>query len=1250
LLGPHEPIPPLTGIAALQDTGRGEFESITAICTYRGFTTKKEGQVEWMREQEDAGESFFFYATGYNTDPGSIFHGTKKMWSDGIDHVTVNGDLPASSARAFPYIDVVADDLIESAMGVVYSGSGLTAGTRLPKWSDQHPAEGPFETDSSVPAGWVSNRLYSNKFIGRPPYREPDPDDPDPCYSPECVYVSLYTKSRKFNLSGTGIESDTVSFLTSTISGAQATIPKPKINLIEPFGVTVYIEPLDLAEYQENEWRKQPDGESPKSSGFDSYNHPLKRDGVSRYVAVAEITWRDEVVVGRAENPLPVVSWDVGTAQFSKEGMEFSRLEDRTVCPLDFDESQSYHLRTSFDSDHFHYVAVDDNGRGRTTKTVSYTKGVSIPDHEHTIDIYAAQKVAVATYSYSGVSDSHSHSLKSVAVVGIGPISDKTLSLAVKAVADYDDGKVQVDGSRVSRELDNYAFSYPSTADVETGESGYVLEIIPTTGQYVDGKVVSGFPARMHASDAGYTMLFHAYINTSGGEIPVADGTRIFADFEFYEYNDTGSKQEKDDNGIVVVGADDAPRVIAVLKTSAFIPGLPEELNEINKSMVTSDMHWFPSVQAPSLITKPETDSIIFEKTLESFSEIGPSRLNDALALAARRMVTFSDYLTSSKKVVVVVSDGAESNSDLSYDQAVAELKSVDSEDPVELVFVKLERTELFDDLVVRKYTSELDGFPVDVSDVSDVDSIPGYVVDSIMDSPDFDLVTGWYSNIVDLGDGKLFTKISFSATLPDDSTLSFMVRFSDDGVNFGEWIQIGSGGEFDLLQYGKVSRYMEYRISFKGDPETFESPTVSSVGYEYYEPRRYTLMFQPMPVVEGKDGYVGEIIFAHYGDIPSTSTVSYGVKHSEGVDREWFWTEQQPSMKDGFGGIVLSRVNELLVRKDATTFTAAYGGWPSDYTVQVFRINDEGKYGVVVPEQDYTYDSGSGSFVFASEQPDSDVLTVTLTMRPYFRVAVDIVNKGPDSASLDYLGTMYRPVDRSFMYDNDRRPVYSALDTDFVKLGMEPSKTLSVSQVVYNNLVGTADDVFVDYAVSEGIPRVLGYSPDGIFMTSLRENFTVLDRNGVSGVTGVPVSCSYMDGHLYVCAVDEGEYTVFRLDDDYNAIYSFGAGTVDEHSGVIRSMLDLWYTTDGNTVMVRNRSFEIISEIVLSSRMSGRFHVGDVFSFVTEYGDAVAVYSSEGHLNAVYIVEERLKRENNVFVEGEALTAVSRTSLSTYK
>lgn len=1243
IIGPHAPIPAPTGLAALEDDGRGEFEGVTAICSYRGFTTKKDGQIEWMRPQ--AAGNFYFYATGRNTNPGSVYNGTDNMWSDGLDYVTVNGDLPASSFRAFPFIDTVADDLIQSSMGAIYSGSGLTAGTRLPRWSESPPVEGPYETDVDIPEGWVSNRMYSNMFIGRPECREPDPDDPWPCDGPQCATVSIYTKSRKYNSSGIGIQSDTPSFLTETIGGGQAKIPKPRVYRVEPFGVTVYIEPMDRLEYQESEWRRTPNGESPKSCGFDNYNHPLKRDGKSRYLAVAEVTWRDEFIVPSKENPLPTVTFDVGALVSNDMGVrEFKRFEDRTICPLDYDSVPAYHSRTSFDTDHFHGVSVDDDGKGATTSTVSYTKGVIIPDHVHAVDVYSSAPVGEASYILDGNINSHTHRLKSVAIVGIGPVSDKTVSLAVKAESDYDGGKLLPDGSRIARVLENYAFSYPYNA--EKGDSGYVLEIIPTSKQYVDGKVVSGFPARIDGSSDGYTVLFHAYIKTPGGDIPVMDGTRIFSDFGFYEYNDVESEKEPQDGDLMVIGKDEAPRTIAVMKISAFIPGMPEELKAVDKSLVTSNLHWLPSVQAPSMVTKPETDSLIFSRSLDSMSEIGPSRLNDAVALAARRMVTFAGSLSTSKKVIVVVSDGSESNSELSYDQAVSSVRSVDVKDPVDLVFVKLERTEPYDDLVVRKFISGLSGVEVRINDVLDAGTVPAQVYDAIVSSPSFDLITGWYSNIVDLGTGKLFDRLKFTSTVPGGSDLSFSVRFSDDGVNFGEWTELGSGTEFDLSSYVRIARYMEYRVTFRGDPDTFESPSFSTVGYEYYEPRSYTLLFQPVPTGEGDDGYVGEIIFAHQGDIPSTSSVSYGIKHAYGVGADGYWSEQQPGMKDGYGSIVLSRVNELLLRRDAYSFAAAYGGWTSEYGVSVFRMSVENKYGSAVSSTSYTYDAESGVVVFGQAQPETDTFTLTLSMKPVFRIAADIVNHGPSGATVDYFGAMYRPVDKSYMYTSDRRPVYSALETDFATFGVEPGN-LPVSSVIYNNFIGEQSDVLVDIAGRESVNYVLAQSSGGITVIPLRENFTSISRNILSGVTGTPSSIAFMDGSMYVCVLSGGRWIVHRIDDAYASVYSVDIGAEYEHSGVIRPRVDLWHVSDGASVSVMDRSFRRrIASVGLSTTCSGKFYIDDGYVFVSKYGDALLGFSSEGQLKTAYIIGGERAEGGGAALIGTSKAVVRKSSV----
>jgi len=1252
LIGPHEPIPAPTGLAALSDSDGSIPEGITAITSYQGYTSSKSGDIFWTPESPE-GEDFYFYATGSNTNPDSEYNGTKKMWSDGYDYVVINGDLPASSFRAFPFIDSVYEELVQDRMGVVYSAGGLTVETRLPRWSETPPSEGPYENDGDVPYGWVTNRLYSNQFIGRPPYREPNPDNPDPCESPDCVSVSLFTKSRRQNIVGIGIDSDTVSFLSSTIGGGAADIPKPRAYPVEPLGITMSMEPVDRTEYQSVEWRKTPLGQSPKSAGYDSYNNPIIRNGENKYFTCAEITWKDKFVIGTSGNPLPKVQFEVGTAEIdSKTGdVTFTPLANPSDCPIDSPDADIKHVRTTFDYDHYHEVYVDDNGQGYTTSTITYVNGGAVSDHVHKINIYDDLVVKNSlSIDEDGNQVNHSHSMRSIAVVGVGPVINKTLSIAIKGEVTYDNGKVKSDGTRVGRTLDNYTFTYPESAStIGTIESGYKLEIIPVGKQFVEGKVVNAFSTRNSGTESGYTILFKAsIIMPDGGETPVEDGTRVFANFDFYEFEEEDADNSDDD--LLIVGKNDEPKNVAVLKIGAFLPQFSNEVRADQEVMITSNIHWFPSVSADPNIRKPETDTADIAAAINSYAEIGSSQINDAIALAARRMITFEEHIGSSKKIIVVLSDCSESYSELSFDQAIDEVTAVDRQDTVEIFAIKLSDTMLYDDLVAQKFAIDTDGEVLKVAQVAaDPDDTADEVVEGIVESPNFDVVTGTYTNTVDLGDNKLFDRLKFNILIPDDSSLIFRVRFSEDGMTYGSWITLGEGDDFTLSSSASTGRYLQYEMTFRGNPETFESPEFYGVTYDYYEPRGYTLFFQPIPVEDGKDGYVGEIIFTHHGTIPSTSVVEYGITHDESNDKDDFYSVDQPLLEAGHGGIILSRVNELLIRSDSQSFKAAYGGWNQSYDVELYRVSDEFPLGTLVSSSSYSVEYASGLFSFGQSQPSSDTFTMTLGLKPFFKIMVNMVNYGPDALSLDYVGSMYRTVDRSDIYADGHKPIYTVVDTDLDQLGVTSSGIVSASQYVYNTEIGNDSDKIKDIILVDGIYYVLAWNGSNAYVSTLSSNLTFIERV-VTPLSIEPLSIGIMDGIWHISYTYGRLNKVVRMDSDWNIINTLEMSFTDSNSGVIRSRLDRWYSPSRSRIDIYSRSFELRSDnIEPDAEITGVLDVIDnnLYS-ISRLRDIIFEFAFDGTITKTYTLSERATSVINVRYVNNAIMLVESNRIYT--
>jgi len=1219
LLGPHEPIPAPTTVAEIAAGGNGEDESVSAEVSYRGFSVKKSGSVIWAGTLPAA--NFYFYAKAENTNPDSEFSGGDSLWSDGYDYVTVNGDLPASSFRAFPFIEQVYQDLVGDNMGVVYSGSGLTVETRLPRWSMLPPTEGPYEDDTDVPYGWVTNRVYSNVFIGRPPYREAG-DDPNPCDSPECKFVTLFTRSRKNNVIGTGIDSETPTFPATTPGGSPATIPKPKVRPVEPLGITLSIEPVDRAEYQSATWRETPLGESPKGPGFDEYSHPIVRDGESRYWVVAEVTWKDDYIVNSASNALPDVSFDIGTYETSESGdVTLIPFYDPNDAPLDAPTATVGHLRTTCDSDHYHEVVLDANGIGTTTVTVSYGETI-VADHVHAVSLHTSP--VVAEYEI------HNHSLRSAAVVGMGPVRNRTLPIAVRGTVTYDNGKMLSSGSRVDRTLENYAFSSPA-GDEANPTLGYKLEIITVDKQYTEGKVVDAFPTRLSGDGAGYTVIYRAtVILPDGSEGPVEDGTRIFTSFKFYEFDDddTGNEQDSD---VIVISREDEVKNYAVLKVNGFFSEFPDEAKADKEVMITSSVRWFPSVDASRYIRKPETDPLSIQNAIDSFTELGSSQLNDAVSLAARRIIKFSDYIGDSKKIIIILSDMNESQSEYSYDQALADVSAADSLDNVEVFPVKVANVDTYSDLVAQKYAVDSGGQVISVNDVDDITQTAIDSVESIIQSPNFDVTSGTYTNVVDLGDTRLFSSLKFNTATPTGTGTTFKVRFSDDGVTYGEWIILGAGSEFDIDSSSAFGRFMQYEVTFSGNPDTFESPEFTGMEYDYFEPSGYTMFFQPIQIREGADGYVGEIIFTHQGTVPDTSRVRYGISHSRSSDLVDYGWNSQPLMKDGFGGIVLSRVNELLQRGDSVNYTAPYGGWNRFYDVEVYRITSGYPMGIMVDPTSYSADSTLGKIVFGQSQPSSDKFTMTLGLNSEFSIVVDMINYGGDTISLDYIGAMYRTIDRTDIYSSSRDSIESVVDTD---LGtMETSGTLTVTGVSYVSEMGKDSDLMKDVLLIDDIYYVLVHDEleDNAYVATLASNFTFIERFEL-GSLGTPVSFDIMDNIWHFSYIDGAAIKVLRTDASFSTISTSDFGYTDEHPAVMRSYVDRWYAPNESLVNVFGRSFNSVSDVALDYEISPLIsvHMG-AFSAISLKKDIIFEFSLDGVASRAYSLNTRASNVVNI-------------------
>jgi hypothetical protein len=1312
ILGPHEQVvqEPLatlpTGEEIPSAQEKKETETITAEVILGTFKATSEGQVIWGNPDDSlAVTNFFFYASAINPNTNN-----KNVWADGVDYFVMTGDLPESIDRGFPLVEDIAPELIEENLGAVVYGPGLLAEKRLVRWSAEKPTEGPFTTSLFFPeGGWATTRVFINEFIGRPPFREPSdpPKIPAPCQAPECREVTMYTRSRKFGVTGQGIDSSTVSFPTETIFGGEAPIPRAQIFPFEPLGITMQIEPIDRSEYQLNSWREQPLGASPKAPGYDRYEHPLVRDGVARYFIVAEITWRDEFIRGTSDNPLPDVFFAPGEVIFDDKGQEIESFIGTDEFLLSVTKAVVEHSRTTFDADHFHEVTLNEDGVGQTTATISSTKGVMIDDHVHLVDLSKdADEIISSAVAVDGDDNAfeHTHVLRSVAIVGGGPTSNQALNLAIEGSVNYDNGKLQSDGSRVQRDLNNYAFAVPSKETIpgtggpgeEDEESEVFLEIIPPLETFGTG-ISPAVKTKKSGDEDGSTILFKAYRKLSDGtEVPLEDGVRVYATFTFFEPLDNSEEE----SGSILLTTEEKDKVYSILNVEARLGGIPDEVVATKQIAVKSNINWVPEISVAGALKEPTSDQTSIDEAIDTITELGASEMNDALALAANRIIELGEDFDDWKKAIVLVSDGGENTSDISFDAAIDSINSIDGAEEVSIFSIKLTDTDLFDLLVMKKFADDTKGklfkvgsFSPSASDTAD------RVIDELLSTDTFPINNGTYTNVIDIGvsntsgstdaenrttsgTSKIFETLRFLVVVKSGTQLTFRIRFSDDGVNFGDYIVVPgvptesttvSEFEFDLTTLNSssstvtIGRFMEYEVTFAGNADSFTTPEFAGVEFEYLEPSSFTLFFRPFETGSsetfvsgpsgssqdeggragetvsgddaagtspgdfiGNDNYVGKIIFTHEGDIPVTSDLGYGISHDNTIEDRDFFSAQQPLFKDGFGGIVLSRYNESVKTVDNKNYTVVNGGWNETFDVSVYRLTQASPRGELVEASEYSTEPITGVISFSQTQPANHKFTVTLTLKPFYKVAVVMENKGRESIVLDYLSWMYKSVNRTRLSAlGDHREIDSLLDTDYESLGLSSLGTISISNRFYNTDFGLDSDSYIDVATLDGILYALVKSGDNILVKSFNVNFTLIADFTLSNISKTPTGFDIANDNWHVVYEDDDGFKSNRYDKEFVYVDTVDISTSfmhgEEFTGKISINENTWYVTGDDHIFTFSLSWLHEDTFDIGVRLDGPLTTDD--SGINAIGilrDVLWVVDFDGTLKTLYNLGER--------------------------
>lgn len=1207
----------------LKERNRVKSSTVSVSATYRGFYVSTSATLTVQNEEnETTNGDFFFVARSSNS----------QFFADGVDYTMVVADMQESMNRGFPFIDTIAPDLSQNNMVVVFSASGLYVEGKTARWSCQYdvtlpdgsicrstPPEGIFALPEDLGI-YAWNRMYSNKYIGRPtPQPQSDSDRPPPCNAPGCVEINVFTRSKTYAAFGYGIDSYTVSFAADE---ANEDIPKPRIGLKEPLGIDLSFEPVDRSEYQNVAWRNPPIGSHPSTHTLDTSSYPIRRDGKSKQHIVAEVTWRDRFIFGTESNPFPTVYFASGDLDVNKAGSYSDNFVENDNYLLDIKEAVVSIARTTIDEDHFHECYVDESGIGSTTATISCIKGVVVSDHTHEIDMSTSDYITYISFikettdsygSTTQVTVNHKHTPRSVAVISGGPVSDLVLKLTVKGEVTYDNGKIKNDGTRVQRTLDNYAFSIPeeeATEDVGGGgvyARKYVLEIV-TPEEKIGNTIIPAIYTSADKSHSGSTIIFKAYLlDENLNKIPVPDGTRIFTSYKFFE---PPIKTGQENKGDILVIEQGKVKDYAVLEINAKISGLPVEVSAKKQVKIESLLSWYPIVEN-SVFNSATDDGIYLQRAIATLSEIGGSQVNDALITAANRIIKLGQQYDSWVKVIVLISDGSENMSENSHAQATDAIDTINGDDITNVFSVKLSDTENFDCINMQKYSQNTGGEYFKLSQVvGTVEETSEEIVNRILGSRSFRALSGTYTNVIDLSQMKDFIAIKFGVLMRSGTEMSFRVRFSQDGITYGEWNELPSKSYsgvdsvewfvVDLSSLDGMARYMQYEANLQGDPLTFQSPQLAGIAYDYYEPGRYVMFFQPISI-EKPDHYVGEIIFIQEGTVPATSSIRYGLTHDTSTDFDSYYSSVgQPLFKDGISGFVLSRFNEKTTTYDYKTYSAVNGGWNDSYTASVYRINSDSPQGELVPQSSYTADGKTGIIVFNVAQPMSDEFTLVISLKPYFRVAVDMKNYGPDTIVLDNLSFTYNLVDRNKLsFQNDHRDVTSLVETNYESFNITSSGTLNEDNTVSNAKLGQDTDTIIDLSLFEITYTATLHNGTSPYLVDMEKNLTIIKRYDLTGGTNfIPVSSNFDGDYWYFVETTPRGISIHKYTKEFKFVntspYSLDFLESSTMFLNIRRYNSYWYLTENDRIHVLNRSFVFDHSVLLPFNISGAFVVSD--------------------------------------------------------
>jgi Mg-chelatase subunit ChlD len=831
--------------------------------------------------------------------------------------------------------------------------------------------------------------------------------------------INAYTSYRTSN--GIFRKGEIASGLPSIIKGSLVT-PKPVQKYVEPLGITV------------------------------NFETSFTRDGATSSTIYADLTWKGEPIKDTVAlnagtelestitYPFPKVQFESGISQ--EENINIGAIntakDDRNsiegcliVGPHPDMILSDYSVQSGlFRSDihnevdgsgnivssHTHSTSIDSSGNGLTTSTIVLSGTVT--NHTHTFSNYSSNEVL-----------GHDHELRCVALTTINPTNNINTDFVVNGTVIYDptnaepyrEEPVNPEGNRkmfstlrvpagsetakrlVSRvelgnDLDNgdptFILDYESdvsTCEADTSATFYTASSIDETIKGFDIRVFVKFPEYSYIDNSGNTVIVPEEV--------VPDGSRVTVELIPYKPESDGGTT---DPGFLVMGAGVKRDYINLrVNVSVSYDGFLSERKFV--IAVASTQQWYPSIKQQ--VSGLTNDPIHISSAVENFGFFGSSQIHDAVKKAAQSLAQYQledSGLSSYEKNIILITDGDENSSENSVNQALESVNFVDGIGNVNIVPIQIGHPHPSDLVLLEKYANNSS------SKIYNLNNSTDGQMDDICDSIVKDLPLSYYKieGEVSFDSSNIVNTVSIpNYTLESGSEITYRSRISTDGTNFSNWTKTKDVSE--TISYEKsltsLQSKTQYEINLYGN-EDFQSPSVDNgVNINYFIPKEFIVFFQPISVDLTNDEYISSIHLTHESDIPDTSTIQFFMTQSDSLRIEEY-IKVLPDQHT----VIPTRFNEILLTDDNKVFTAINGGWSSNLSTEIYRLDEGSTQGVLVQPSTYSQNNQDGKITFLSAQDPASTLFINVFFDSSFRIAAKTINYSSDQAVIHHIGIMY--------------------------------------------------------------------------------------------------------------------------------------------------------------------------------------------------------------------------------------------------